>query len=55
MKSQIDWHLKQKKKILPPNYDNDAFYKDLGLIEGKQNVKNPIVEVVRKLRNRQNQ
>ena len=55
VKSQIDWHLKQKKKILPPNYDNDAFYKDLGLIEGKQNVKNPIVEVARKLRNRRNQ
>jgi len=50
LRSQVEWHLKQKKKILPPNYDNDNFYKDLKLINKKQNVKNPIVEVVRKLR-----
>ncbi len=53
VKSQIDWHLKQKKKILPPNYDNAAFYKDLGLIEGKSEAKNPLVEVARKIRARQ--
>lgn len=53
IKSQIDWHLKQKKKILPPNYDNAAFYKDLGLIEGKSEAKNPLVEVARKIRARQ--
>ena len=50
IKSQIDWHFKQKKKILPPNYDNDAFYKDLGLINKKQDTKNPLVDVIRKLR-----
>ncbi|MBS3091723.1 hypothetical protein J4217_04745 [Candidatus Pacearchaeota archaeon] len=50
VKSQIDWHLKQKKKILPPNYDNDAFYKDLGLIDKRPEVKNPIVDVARKIR-----
>lgn len=53
IKSQIDWHLKQKRKILPPNYDNESFYKDLGLLDGeKPRVKNPIVEVLRKVRGR---
>lgn len=52
VKSQIDWHLKQKKKILPPNYSNNVFYKDLGILEGKPKVKNPLVEVGRKLRER---
>jgi len=50
LKSQVDWHLKQKKKILPPNYGNDNFYKDLGLIDKKQAVKNPLVDVMRNLR-----
>lgn len=50
IKSQLDWHLKQRKKILPPNYDNESFYKDLGLIDKKPEVKNPIVEVMRNLR-----
>ena len=45
IKSQIDWHLKQKKKILPPNYSNDSFYKDLGILDKKPDVKNPLVEV----------
>ena len=50
IKSQIDWHFKQKKKILPPNYNNDAFYKDLGLLDKKPETKNPIVDVMRKMR-----
>ena len=50
IKAQVEWHLRQKKKILPPNYDNESFYKDLGLLEGKPEAKNPIVEVVRRLR-----
>ncbi|MBS3083352.1 hypothetical protein J4423_00960 [Candidatus Pacearchaeota archaeon] len=50
VKSQLDWHFKQKKKILPPNYNNDSFYKDLKLIDQKPSDKNPLVEVMRKLR-----
>ena len=52
IKSQLDWNFKQKKKILPPNYNNDSFYKDLNLIkEGAQiKYKNPLVEVARNLR-----
>lgn len=47
VRSQIDWHLKQNKQILPPNYNNESFYKDLGLIDfkEKQKFKNPISEV----------
>lgn len=50
VKSQIEWHLKQKRKILPPNYSNDSFYRDLGLIDEKPKAKNPIVEVMREVR-----
>ncbi|MBM3233140.1 hypothetical protein FJZ18_03180 [Candidatus Pacearchaeota archaeon] len=52
IKSQIDWHFRQKKKILPPNYENPSFYKDLGLIDKKPDVKNPLVEVMRAVRKR---
>ncbi len=52
IKSQLDWHLRQKKNILPPNYDNPSFYKDLNLLDKKPDVKNPIVEVIRKARGR---
>lgn len=50
VKSQIDWHLKQSRKILPPNYNNDAFYKDLNLLDEKPKTKNPIVDVMFKVR-----
>ncbi len=52
IKSQMDWHFRQKKKILPPNYENHSFYKDLGLLDKKPEVKNPIVEVMRAVRRR---
>ena len=54
IRSQIEWHLKQRKKILPPNYDNPSFYKDLGLIDGKQTTKNPLVDVGKEIRKREN-
>ena len=44
---------KEKKKILPPNYSNEGFYKDLKLIDKIPLDKNPLVEVMRKLRRRQ--
>ena len=52
VKSQIDWQLKQKKQILPPNYQNKNFYKDLNLFssDSMPNAKNPISEVLRKVR-----
>jgi hypothetical protein len=54
LKSQIDWHFKQKRKILPPNYSNDSFYKDLKLLDKQPNVKNPLVEVIRKIKKKNN-
>ena len=50
VRSQIEWHLRQNKKILPPNYSNDAFYKDLGLLDKKPETKNPLVDVTRVFR-----
>ncbi len=54
VKAQLDWNNKQKKKILPPNYNNDNFYKDLKLIESRPLEKNPLVEVMKKLRKSRN-
>ncbi len=50
IRSQVDWILKQKKKILPPNYSNDSFYRDLGILDKLPEAKNPLVEVGRNLR-----
>lgn len=52
VKSQIDWHLKQKRQILPPNYTNENFYKDLQLLDSSTRTKskNPIGEVLRIVR-----
>jgi hypothetical protein len=55
IRSQIDWHLRQKKQILPPNYSNNNFYKDLKLLDTLPNTKNPIVEVIRKIRKQDSQ
>jgi hypothetical protein len=53
LKSQIEWHLRQRKNILPPNYDNKSYYADIGLLDEKPEVKNPIVEVARKVRKKE--
>lgn len=53
VRSQIEWHLRQSKKILPPNYSNEAFYRDIGILDKKPDVKNPLVEVMRKVRRRE--
>lgn len=50
VRSQIDWHLKQKKKIMPPNYANEAFYRDIGLIDKMPDTKNPLVDVMRNIK-----
>jgi hypothetical protein len=49
VRSQLDWHLRQKKQVLPPNYAHQSYYKDLGLLKGKQDTKNPVGDVVRKV------
>lgn len=50
VKSQITWHFRQKKKILPPNYSNQNFYKDLQLLDSKSEFKNPMAELYKTLR-----
>lgn len=45
IKSQISYHKLQKKKILPPNYSNKAYYADLGVITSEEEAgkfKNPV-------------
>lgn len=54
VKSQIGWHLKQKKQILPPNYNNDNFYKDLQLLDKPPKTKNPVVDVAREIKKKSN-
>jgi len=50
VRSQLTWHLKQKKKILPPNYSNNSYYKDLQLLDSEPKTKNPVGDVIRILR-----
>ncbi|RMD67594.1 hypothetical protein D6817_01135 [Candidatus Pacearchaeota archaeon] len=50
IRTQLEWHFKQRRKILPPNYSNESFYKDIGLLTSPPRDKNPISEVMRKLR-----
>ncbi len=48
--SQLAWHKRQREKILPPNYSNDAYYKDLGLDCSeslRRNMKNPVNYAIR--------
>lgn len=49
VRTQLEWHFRQKKEILPPNYENPAYYKDLGLLDKKPLSKNPVVDVKRAL------
>ncbi|MBU0761181.1 MAG: hypothetical protein KJ600_04530 [Nanoarchaeota archaeon] len=49
VRSQIEWHLKQTKTIIPPNYSNDAFYRDIGILDKKPKTKNPLVDVRRRM------
>lgn len=43
--SQLNWHKMSKKKVLPPNYANKAYYADMGLLP-EENItnkfKNPV-------------
>ena len=52
IQSQLDRQFRQKKVIFPPNYSNDSFYKDLGLLEKKPESKNPVVDVLKAMRKR---
>jgi len=48
---QVRYHKQQKKKILPPNCDNKAYYKDIGICKPDNlclKIKNPVSYVRRK-------
>jgi hypothetical protein len=51
IKSQLNWHKRQARTILPPNHDASGFYKELGIL-GKscQSVKNPVTYTIRVLK-----
>ncbi len=36
IKGQLRYHKQQKKKILPPNFDNKAYYLDMGITESNE-------------------
>ena len=49
LRTQLRWHFRQKRTLLPPNCDHEVFYKDMGLTtfceecrKKVKNVKNPI-------------
>ncbi|NIA03743.1 MAG: hypothetical protein GWP09_00140 [Nitrospiraceae bacterium] len=42
---QLNYFKRRKNKILPPNYDNESYYKDLGILsesEERSKIKNPV-------------
>ena len=51
--SQLNWHIRQKDKILPPNCSNESYYKGLGICKPDnlcQKIKNPINYTLFKLK-----
>ncbi len=58
LRSQLRWHFRQDRNLLPPNCNNIVFYKDLGLYDicckevDHKNVKNPVNVPLRRLKER---
>ncbi len=56
LRSQLRWHFRQDRNLLPPNCNNDVFYKQLGLYDicckevDHTNVKNPVNIPLRRLK-----
>jgi hypothetical protein len=57
LRTQLRWHMQQKRNILPPNCDNPNFYRDFGvcqpdsICEGMR-IKNPLTYPFRRMRTR---
>lgn len=47
IKSQLKWHLRQSRELLPPNSDSDLFYKSIGIAHDKNCGKNPVNDAIR--------
>lgn len=57
LRSQLRWHFRQDRNLLPPNCNNEVFYKSLGIDSGcvephSTGVKNPINYPLRALKER---
>jgi hypothetical protein len=55
LRTQLRWHMRQERNILPPNCDKPRFYREMGVCQPDelcQGVKNPINYPFRKLRRR---
>lgn len=53
IRSQLRWHKREKRNLLPPNCDNEAFYRNMGVCmpdELCKNMKNPINYPFRKMK-----
>ncbi|MEM5853078.1 MAG: hypothetical protein QW228_01710 [Candidatus Aenigmatarchaeota archaeon] len=58
VRTQLRWHFRQERNLLPPNCDNENFYRDIGLCEpdeictdgDKIVVKNPVNYPLKKLK-----
>ena len=51
--AQISWHKRQKQDILPPNCDNENYYKGMLVCNPDfwcNNIKNPVQQVMKKVR-----
>ncbi len=58
VRSQLRWHFRQDRNLLPPNCNNEVFYKQLGLYDvcckevNHATVKNPVNVPLRRLKER---
>ncbi len=53
IKSQINWFSRQKQSKMPPNCDNEAYYKDIGICQPDnlcKLIKNPVNYSLRKIK-----
>lgn len=55
LRSQLRWHFRQQKPMLPPNCDNENFYKQIGVYQlcqllHQQGIKNPVNYPLRRIR-----
>lgn len=50
--TQLRWHQRRKENILPPNYDNNHYYKEIGIkcTEEELRLKNPVNYVLIKVK-----
>jgi len=56
LRTQLKWHARQNKDILPANCDSDMFYKSIGACKPDdfcKTVKNPVNYALRKYRNKE--